>query len=651
MHSGVRVYPYGFLFTEEQTENLPAYYNNKNILDKYFYYYDNQLKEFIVEKNGRFLIIHGEFIHIGINNMFSKTKLLNELFVLYEENYDAFLDTLDFISGRFVIIVGNCEKVEVYPDATNSRSAFFLENKHTIASHAHILNDCFNLKERNLSETLKNILLNTPYEKVGSTISNYSLTLGTNNFKRYFPRENNKYAYLTENQKFELIEKFWKEQLNIAFKKSNNVILSLTGGGDSRTSLALIKEHLEKVKLFTYATTDGLDETNSSTKGLSMDNSIVKKMVENLKLNHKFFYFDKEDKTLTEEEYRAITKNSIAMHSRFFIAYLRKNYDLTNLTHIRANLLEIGQAYIGRHKNKPDSIETALEAFKNRFRSDIKNENDEKVMEEMFFDYIDKTNFGENFYNYKILDLFYWEVFMGRWYPEVLNTHDIICETVSPYNHRALIDITLAFPFQKRRERYFQYELVNRNFPVLNFFGLNNNKNLYEQKKHNNLSVINKTKRNKLFKVFQMVEGKQEKSIACDHNVLYIPQEQLLKGNYSEVRFRFSKDNGIVHLAIKSRFTSKEFKNFMQYGIYINDEHLLKEDVSNWSIPNYVSIKGVQKDDLIKVRVTVKKDIEMNSYWEDATKIEIMEYREISSKMTGENSKVNFSSPYSIQLN
>src|SRR5699024_3365657 len=101
-----------------------------------------------------------------------------------------------------------------------------------------------------------------------------------------------KYTTLTEEEKFKLIERFWKEQLNITFKKSKNVILSLTGGGDSRTSLALIREHLDDVKLFTYAATDGMDETNNSTKGLSVDNHIVKEMIKNLKLEHKFFYFD-----------------------------------------------------------------------------------------------------------------------------------------------------------------------------------------------------------------------------------------------------------------------------------------------------------------------------------------------------------------------
>src|SRR5699024_8690747 len=483
-------------------KEVPEHYRNEKILDKYYYYYDNSMRKYLLQENDRFLIIHGEFIHIGIDEMLSGNELLTKLFTLYEDKYNEFLDTLDFISGRFVIIVGNREKVEVYPDATNSGSAFFLKNTNILSSHANLLSDCFNLQERDIPDGYKNILLNTPYEEVGSTIPNYSLTLGTNDFHRFFPRENNKYTYLEEGQKFQLIERFWKKQLNITFEESDNVILSLTGGGDSRTSLALIREHLDKVKLFTYAATDGMDKSNSSTKGLSIDNDIVKQMVKDLKLKHRFFYFDQDDKTLTNDEYNAINKNSIAMHSRFFVAYLRQNYDLNNLIHVRANQLEIVQAYVVRHNHKIDNIEYALQAFNERFRKYINTEEDKRITAEMFYDYIDKTNFDESIYDYKILDLFYWEAFMGRWYPEVLNSHDIVCRTLSPYNHRALIDITLSFPLQKRRERYFQYELIDRNFSVLNFFGLNTVKNLYEQSKSYKNTGTRKYAQKALFKQF-----------------------------------------------------------------------------------------------------------------------------------------------------
>lgn len=485
IHS-TKLYPYGFLFSDVETSNVPQYYSKTKILNKYYYYFDHVLDIHTIEKGDRFILIHGDFLHIGIDDMLPKFELLNLMFEQYNNYYEEFLDTMDFIAGRFTVIVGNSDRVEIYPDATNSRSAFFLKNRTVVSSHAHLLNDCFDLTKADINGGFKNVLLNTPYNEVGSAIPNHSLTLGTNEFKRFFPRKKNKYTHLSENKQFSLIERFWKEQLNSVLTKEDNVFLSLTGGGDSRTSLALTREYLDQLELITYAVTDGNDKTNHTTRVLSNDNFIVKQMVNDLNLSHKFFYFDADDKELTEEENFAISKNSIARHSGFFVAYLRNNFDLENLIHIRANLLEIGQAYLIKDEYDDNNVESGLKTFFKRFNAVIgKKDTVKEVAKNMYYDYIEETKFGENIYDYHLIDLLYWEVFMGRWYPELLNTHDIACDTVSPYNHRALIDITLAMPYEKRKSRYFQYELINRNFPVLNFYGLNNRNNLYEQMKLN----------------------------------------------------------------------------------------------------------------------------------------------------------------------
>lgn len=646
MNNKVRLYPLGFIFSEGNinVRKVPEYYDFKSVLHHFEYYYDKETYINLYEDANHFIIIHGHHMHVGKEECIENTLLPKILLNNYINNYPAFIDTLDYIGGRFVVIIGNINKVEVYPDATNSRSTFFLKEKTTLSSHAHLLNDCFNLKSKDMNGGFKNTLLNTPFEGMGSTIPNYSLNLFTNKFKRFFPRENNKYVKLDETAKFELIESFWKKQLDIISKDNDNIILSLTGGGDSRTSLALIKEHLAKVKLFTYASTDGYNEKTNTNKILSIDNFIVKQMVNDLKFDHKFFYFDEDDKEITEDEKYVISKNSIARHSAFFVSYLRQNFNVNNLIHIRANLLEIGQAYLIKNEYEDDNLATALQKIMYRFKASIRTDKDRENVEKMFDAYIKETNFGESLYDYHILDILYWEIFMGRWYPEMLNTHDIACDTVSPYNHRALIDITLSLNYRKRKERYFQYELINRNFPVLNFYGLNNFKNLYEKNRKNSSDSIEKTI--KIFDSFKVVNRDENKIISAVSNSLYIPKNELKVDVYSEKSFIFNKNKGILHLVVNSKFSSGEHKEFICYEILINNNILLREDVANWNIPNYISIKDLDKNDLITLRVRVKKEVEKNNYWENATKIQILEYREISSKMKARKGKVNFSSPY-----
>src|SRR5699024_4214957 len=192
----------------------------------------------------------------------------------------------------------------------------------------------------------------------------------------------------------------------------------------------------------------------------------------------------------------------------------------------------------------------------------------------------------------------------------------------------------------KRKERYFQYELVNRNFPVLNFYGLNDFKNLYEKNRKNISNKIEKTF--KIFDSFMVVNKEKSKNVSTLTNSLYIHKDELKIGVYSEKSFIFNKNKGILHLVVSSKFSSGEYKEFIYYEILINNNILLREDVANWNIPNYISIKDLSKNDLITLRVRVKKEVEKNNYWENATKIQILEYREISSKMKAKKGKVNF---------
>src|SRR5699024_8664723 len=121
-----------------------------------------------------------------------------------------------------------------------------------------------------------------------------------------------------------------------------------------------------------------------------------------------------------------------------------------------------------------------------------------KEIENQYDLFVKKLNFGENIFDYHIMDINYWEVRMGRWHAEVINNHDILFDTISPYNHRALIDVTLAFPYKKRKSEYVFKEIINRNTPILNFFGDNNIKNIYEQNRELILNPPKTTTVNKL---------------------------------------------------------------------------------------------------------------------------------------------------------
>lgn len=483
MNGNESPYPFGYLFSDQKINVKPDYYNEEVIIEKFHYIYSGRINPYILDDGNNFIIIHGEFLHIGIDYQLTNEGLVNRLFKSYFDDYPAFLNLLDFIAGRYVIIIGNKDKVRAYPDASNTRSNYYSLKQNIISSHVFLINAQCNHERFQFSRELpemKNGLLETPFNDIKSLLPNFFFDYNSKKQVRFFPRENNKYTDMDEKEKFELIERFWKEQLRYFVSKYDNLIFSLTGGGDSRFSLALSKEYLDKIQFFTYATTKKEDSSSKSAAGLSMDYKIVNQILDVVRLNHKYIYFVDDKIELSEHENFLISRNTIGRHSSFLIPQIKKHYPLSNLMHIRGNLLEIGKTRYYSNIYKESNIEEVKKVFLNRY-SKSQEESMQKYVVNKFEEFVENLNYDSNIFNYHLLDLYHWEVRMGRWHSEILNTHDIIFGTISPFNHRALIDLTLSFPYEKRRDEYVFKEIINRNFSILNFFGDNELTNLYEK--------------------------------------------------------------------------------------------------------------------------------------------------------------------------
>lgn len=483
MKNQVSLYPRGFIFSDEAPAKLLNTYEQINIIDKFYYSYDINLESNVLVKDDKFIIIHGEYLHVGIDYQFTQSGLLNNLLDFYFNDYKLFLDVLDYISGRYVIIIGDHQEVMVFPDASNTRTTYFSLDKNLISSHVYLIQDQFKHEKSEYIfdlPDLNNGLMNTPFENIKSMVPNHNLNFYTREVKRFFPRENNKFVNYTEDEKFELIERFWKEQLKYYFSKYENFIFSITGGGDSRFSLALLKEHLDKVQFFTYSRVKGEDNSSYAGKILTLDYKIVSQMLEDINLNHKFMHFVDDKKELSPTMKNILSRNTIGQHSSFLIPHVQDNYPQDNLKHIRGNLLEIGKTRYYSQVYKESNMQELKKVFDNQYKK-TKKEDALDYVENTYYKFVNDLNYGKDTYDYHLLDLYHWEIRMGRWHPEILNTHDIAFDTLSPFNHRALIDISLSFSYEKRRNEYMFNEIINRNYPILNFYGDNNLLNLYEQ--------------------------------------------------------------------------------------------------------------------------------------------------------------------------
>lgn len=656
MNKRIKPYPLGYVFSEFSVskEKLPNHYNYRLVANTFHYYYDPEVNPAIYEINDYFILIHGHYVHAAVDNSIENKDLPQILLEQYVHNYSNYLDLLDFIGGRFVILIGNSNTMEIFPDATNSRSTYFKTDSNICSSHAHLLGDIFDLEKIERKKYLNNNLLMSPFKTVQSVFPNYKLNLFSKEYERFFPRRDNIYKKMSEKEKFELIEIFWDKQLKYYFNHYNNFIFSLTGGGDSRFSFSLIQEYKDKVNFFTYASTDKEDYSTEESSMLSIDYAIVKQLLDHYNIKHSFFYFDQLTNDLNDYEIEILSKNSINKHTQNMLPFIHHQYPYNNLMHIRANLLELGQARDYRNRYVESTKTIAKEKYMERTKKVLGTDFKAKEIENQYDLFVKKLNFGENIFDYHIMDINYWEVRMGRWHAEVINNHDILFDTISPYNHRALIDVTLAFPYKKRKSEYVFKEIINRNTPILNFFGDNNIKNIYEQNRELILNppkttTVNKLPDKNIFKSFLSFDKNgNSRKVYTNDNKLFIPKELLLEKSFSEIEFIFSKKQGIAYIILVSKFGSQKNKNIVFYEIFKNDILLLTEDVANWSLPNSISIENLKKNDRIKIRIVIRKKLSGDENWQKATTINILDYIEINS-LKKNNRLINYSSPYSLE--
>lgn len=640
-----KFYPFGFVFSDFLLDGIPKYYQAIKLSGIFNYYYDSSIVPYFLQNNNKFIIIHGHFAHVGVTDNISKANILKELLDAYSEDYTKFLDIIDHLGGRYAIIIGSDHEVRVYQDACGCRSVYYATDSNIIASHVHLIADNHNVKKLALVAEFPKLSFNltlSPFENVKSMLPNMYLDFFSKSLVRFFPRSENRYSGLSSEEKLSKLEKLWKEQLKQYMKEYSNIVFSITAGNDSRVSLALAKEYKDKMRFFTYSIVDPKSKGDYFDKSLFIDKQIVEQILQDIPLEHQFFIFERGKQTLSQDEIKVVAKNSILSHGRYLLKYYREAFPDDDLLHIRATLLEIGQAtYL---KTNTDN---SIDAVKNLFIRHVTYNRKQECVKELsaLFDRTVSDFQYVNTYDYHLMDLYYWENRMGRWFPETLNETDSAFETLLPFNMRAIIEISLSYDITDRRNQEMFNELINRNYPVLNFYGKNQLSNLYEQTK----AINSDCEERKLFLngvgVYNAT-GKELYQYKATENIMYIPVKYIKKENYAETVFTFRLDKGYADIKLLSQYLNPNGSNYLQYQIYINEKMVLLEDMSRWNDVNDIRLFGLSKNDEIKLRILSLKNSSVKS-WEIASRVEVLNYSECELDENMDCS-VTYTSPMSI---
>ena len=569
-----------------------------------FLYYDDKKKIKIYSHGDITCIIIGYLLDIT-DGLKSQEEIALELIELYKKNPDEFIKKLDFINGRYNLIIDDGIDVNLFTDATCLRPLFYWNNE-IFGSHESLVQYIVE-KERKIDlkvddTKMKGLLDLTSTEDIYKFNANNKFSFNTEKFERIYPR--NEFTELTLDFVYEETEPFFQTQVDWIERNYKDIYLSLTGGFDSKVSLAISKSIKSKIKYFTYMINTNSKSSSRYENIFKIDKWNVENLVYNLDLNHQMYYF--KDYQPDEDYVQLLSENVSSEHSYELARVLNKELEQDSI-HIKSTIYELVKLpYYEKYSKVIDASEL-INMVKNWVPKEYKHRN--QWILNKIDEFITRNDYDKVLnLNYLLPSILYWESRMGNWHGDITQETDLTSETFVFINNRFMLDKFIRLNQSDRKENSYLKKIINEKWPILNYYVPNTKTTLtdkleeFEEKE--NVSVVNKR-----------LNVKDMKNI-----IIKIHEGNL---NIEPMRNIQLKDD-LIYFNIENNFldyVDVEFKSFYKHpekNIFI---HI---DGTRYSINNLTQgvTYTIKPDQHVKVEIEYTKNFVKDS-WFKASMLEI----------------------------
>jgi len=413
----------------------------------------------VLNKDNKTLILIGDFI--DAKNPYKILKDCAQELINSETLLDL-LETSKKYAGRFLIFFGSHQKLEyVLTDLVTSIPVnySFDNNNLYIASHATLIADYLEIKVSEESIRIKNSAEQqqplpyniTMYHNIYSLIPNHFLNIKSKRMDRYFP-----YKSLEEISMEDAVKKTINYTKNIlkGYFSTRKLSLPITAGLDSRLVLALMKDHIEDIEMYTFY----FDNFSEKTADIRIPKEISK--YTNIKHNIlPTLSIPENDKIRIHNELSGLENNSILSNG-----YTYSQSTLAEYYSVPGEVITLTKSPFG--KDLPESFATT-----NYFITKIHNYSPEakKYIEKWIKD---TKTYSEKF-NVSLFDLFHLESRLGRWLPKSIQNYDYFMNQIYIFNSRYLIELWMSIPRDERTKKSLHIEIIKKEWPELLDFEIN----------------------------------------------------------------------------------------------------------------------------------------------------------------------------------
>src|SRR5699024_8558136 len=164
----------------------------------------------------------------------------------------------------------------------------------------------------------------TKSPEINQLLPNFKLDCLQRESSRYFPIQENEFSDWTHKEKLTEITRLWNSSIDKLLDSASNVVFSISGGLDSRLSVAMAHKHWNKLNLYTYGTKIPNDSKYSQV--MNRDYVIARELVKIIRPKSYKFIHLAENRKLEPDLAALIKVNTITKHGPGLIQRYREEF-------------------------------------------------------------------------------------------------------------------------------------------------------------------------------------------------------------------------------------------------------------------------------------------------------------------------------------
>lgn len=466
----------GYLITEGKrydVDKFPFYGKWKETeIDGYFVYV-HQKQHFVMQSEG-----NAVFFLIGnclnpFDGIYDESLILEKALKKYRQSKNEFIKYINELTGDFLLCMLVNGAFSFISDPCGmlfgcygKAGGFF-----HISSHAQLIADLYPLHKSDYIKRFEKYPYFyqygvffpgdlTQYEELTRVVQNHIHYYDGSvvRIERFYPlqalettRDEKAYKKLVEN-----VCDILKNTMKLAGEKWGNAAVSLTGGMDSKTTLACTNGHYDQFKYYSYV----------SMQGDKIDADAARIISKCVGIPHEVYTISEDDSDFDRLKiHREILQHNNGGYRVNPNDVRKRAYFAINCpfeVEIKSWCSEIARAnYYKKFGLREMPKHLSQRNMTSMFKVFTTQRRLAKETDQVFKDYIQKTKFNEMPDGYDESDMYLWEFRYSAWGGMVITLeHSYSNEIFIPFNNRKLLDLMLRAPKQKRITDQFHEDLI-----------------------------------------------------------------------------------------------------------------------------------------------------------------------------------------------